>query len=176
MKHALVVYESMFGNTRQIAEAVADGLRAAMTVKVVEVSSAPVALSDEVGLLVVGGPTHAFSMSRPNTRADAAKQGADEKAAAGAGLREWVEQLGKGEVRPPVAAFDTKVKRPRLPGSAARAALTRLRRAQFPVLTSAENFYVDGTKGPLVEGETARARAWGATCAAQVGQVGTCGR
>ena len=173
MKHALVVYESMFGNTKQIAEAVADGLRGALTVKVVEVGSAPVGLSDEVALLVVGGPTHAFSMSRPSTRADAVKQGAPEGAAAGAGLREWVEQIGKGAVRPPVAAFDTKVKKPRLPGSAARAALTRLRRAHFPVLTAAENFYVDGTRGPLVEGEPDRARDWGAKCAAAMSQVRT---
>ncbi|MGW6930831.1 flavodoxin family protein [Lentzea sp. NPDC054927] len=171
MKHALVVYESMFGNTKEIAEAVAEGLRGSMTVEVVEVSSAPVELSDEVGLLVVGGPTHAFSMSRPSTRADAATKGADKQAAAAAGLREWVEQIGKGAAHPPVAAFDTKVKRPKLPGSAARAALTRLRRAHFPVLTSAENFYVDGTAGPLVEGEPDRARNWGAKCAAEVGQA-----
>lgn len=171
MKHALVVYESMFGNTREIAEAVADGLRAALTVKVVEVGSAPVELSDEVGLLVVGGPTHAFSMSRPSTRADAATKGADKQAAADVGLREWVERIGRGSARPPVAAFDTKVKRPALPGSAARAALKQLRRAHFPVLTSAENFYVDGMQGPLLDGEPDRARDWGARCAAEVGQA-----
>ncbi|WP_086664228.1 flavodoxin family protein [Lentzea kentuckyensis] len=169
MKHALVVYESMFGNTKEIAEAVAEGLRAAMTVEVVEVGSAPVVLSDEVGLLVVGGPTHAFSMSRPSTRADAATKGADKNAAAAGGLREWVEQVGKGAARPSVAAFDTKVKRPMLPGSAARAAIKLLRRAQFPVLTEAENFYVDGTAGPLIEGEPDRARNWGAKCAAESG-------
>lgn len=172
MKHALVVYESMFGNTKEIAEAVADGLRSALTVEVVEAGSASVELGDEVGLLVVGGPTHAFSMSRPSTRADAATKGADERAAAGTGLREWVERIGKGTARPPVAAFDTKVKRPVLPGSAARAALKQLRRAHFPVLTSAENFYVGGTQGPLLDGEPGRARDWGAQCAAELGTQG----
>jgi hypothetical protein len=126
-------------------------------------------LGDEVELLVVGGPTHAFSMSRPNTRADAVKQGAGAGTAAGIGLREWVDQVGKGSARPAVLAFDTKVKRPRLPGSAARAALTRLRRAGFRALMPAENFYVDGTKGPLVDGELDRARDWGAKCAAEAG-------
>ncbi|WP_157527785.1 flavodoxin [Nocardia sp. NRRL S-836] len=142
-----------------------------MAVEVVEVGSAPVRLDDEVELLVVGGPTHAFSMSRPGTRADAVKQGADEAAAAGPGLREWVERVGTGQARPSVAAFDTKAKRPRLPGSAARAALTRLRRDRFPVLTEAEHFYVDGTRGPLVEGEAERARRWGAECVAAASRL-----
>ncbi|MCP2248036.1 flavodoxin family protein [Lentzea aerocolonigenes] len=168
MKRALVVYESMFGNTGLVAEAVAEGLRTGMTVDLVEVGSAPPVLGEEVELLVVGGPTHAFSMSKPGTRADAARQGADARAAAGAGLREWVDQVGKGTARPVVVAFDTKVKRPRLPGSAARAALTRLRRAGFRTVKPAENFYVGGTKGPLVDGELDRARNWGATCAAEM--------
>ncbi|MDX3659567.1 hypothetical protein PV646_19880 [Streptomyces sp. ID05-26A] len=168
MKHALVVYESMFGNTKEIAEAVAEGLRATMTVEVVEVGSAPVELGDQVGLLVVGGPTHAFSMSRPSTRADAATKGADAQAAAGTGLREWAERIGKGSVHPPVAAFDTKVKG-LMTGSAARAAIKLFRRAHFPLLLAAENFYVDGTVGPLLEGEPGRARTWGAKCAAEVG-------
>jgi hypothetical protein len=168
MKRALVVYESMFGNTGLVAEAVAEGLRTGMTVDLVEVGSAPSELGDEVELLVVGGPTHAFSMSRPSTRADAAGQGADARAAAGAGLRDWVDQVGKGSARPVVVAFDTKVERPRLPGSAARAALTRLRRAGFRTLAPAENFYVSGTKGPLVDGELDRARNWGARCAAEM--------
>lgn len=61
----------MFGNTRAVAEAVAQGLGSAMTVELVEVSAAPLE-SQDVDLLVVGGPTHAFGMSRPTTRSDAA--------------------------------------------------------------------------------------------------------
>ncbi len=161
MAHALVVYESMFGNTRKVAEAIADGLRTGMTVDVVEVGAAPTTPATGVDLLVVGGPTHAFSMSRATTRADARKQGADDRAAAGIGLRDWVEGLAAGGTRPPVATFDTKIRRPKLPGSAARAALTRLRRAGFRAVAPAANFYVDGTPGPLCGGELGRARAWG---------------
>lgn len=161
MTHALVVYESLFGNTRQIAEAVADGLRTGMEVVLVDVGAAPEAVSPDVDLLVVGGPTHAFSMSRQSTRADAARQGADTQAAAGIGLREWVARITTGDVRPSVAAYDTKIRQPRLPGSAARAALQRLRRAGFRPVAPAANFYVDGTPGPLTGGELERARAWG---------------
>jgi hypothetical protein len=166
VKQALVVFESMFGNTGAVAEAIADGLRTGLTVEVVEVGSAPATLGEEVELLVVGGPTHAFGMSRPGTRADAVRQGAP--APSGPGLRDWVDQVATGSARPVVATFDTKVSRPRLPGSAARAALSRLRRTGFRPLIPAENFYVDGTKGPLLDGELDRARHWGATCAAEV--------
>ena len=60
--NALVVVESMWGNTRIVAEAVARGLGGGA--EVLDVQQAPSELPDDVGLLVVGGPTHAFSMSR----------------------------------------------------------------------------------------------------------------
>ena len=92
----MVVFESMFGNTEQVARAVADGLEAeGVPTRVVEVSVAPAALPPSVELLVVGAPTHAFSLSRPKTRIEAVRQGADECKAA-IGLREWLES-----VRPP---------------------------------------------------------------------------
>jgi hypothetical protein len=66
----LVVYESMFGNTELIAHAIADGLSVGANVEAAEVNAAPKSVCD-VDLLVVGGPTHAFNMSRPSTRSDA---------------------------------------------------------------------------------------------------------
>jgi hypothetical protein len=75
---ALVVYESMFGNTEKIARAVADGVGEAMDVQLAEVADAPTEPSPDVALIVAGGPTHAFSMSRENTRADAISKGAHE--------------------------------------------------------------------------------------------------
>ena len=69
---ALVVYESMFGNTQAIAQAIGDGIEASMHADVVEVGAAPDMVPRDVTLLVVGGPTHAFSMSWPSTRRDVA--------------------------------------------------------------------------------------------------------
>ena len=66
---ALVMYESMFGNTRDIANALAGGMSAHLEVEVVEVSAAPATVGDDVDLLVVGGPTHAHGMSNPGSRA-----------------------------------------------------------------------------------------------------------
>ncbi len=62
---ALVVYESMFGNTEAVARAVAGGLSGSMEVEVYEVSRAPSPVTGPIDLLVVGGPTHAFSLVAP---------------------------------------------------------------------------------------------------------------
>ena len=61
---AVVVYESMYGNTRRVADAIGAGLGTVFDVTVVPVSQAsPVVLAD-ADLVVVGGPTHAHGMSR----------------------------------------------------------------------------------------------------------------
>jgi hypothetical protein len=158
---ALVVYESMFGNTRVIAEAIALGLSRRMRVDVVEVAIAPAVIGDDVALLVAGGPTHAFGMSRPGTRQDAARQTTHGLVSAGNGLREWLAALPDGSRRVAAAAFDTRIARPRLPGSAAHAAERRLRRLGFRVAAPAKSFYVAGTQGLLIDGEQGRARDWG---------------
>ena len=66
--HALVVFESMFGNTAAIARAVGSGLATKLETEVHEVGVAPRVLAESTELLVVGGPTHAFGMSREGTR------------------------------------------------------------------------------------------------------------
>ncbi len=71
---ALVVVESVFGNTRAVAEAIAAGLADRMTVRVVDVADAPTAVTG-LDLLVVGGPTHAFGMSWSATRRSAGCSG-----------------------------------------------------------------------------------------------------
>ena len=137
----VVVYESMYGNTHLIADAIADGFRGAADadVTVVAVGDADAALVGGADLLVVGGPTHVHGMSRESTRKAAVeaaeKPGADlvvDPDAAGAGLREWIESLGRIERH--AAAFDTRFDMPPLitgrgvegdRGQAARARLQR---------------------------------------------------
>jgi hypothetical protein len=161
---ALVVLESMFGNTDKIGNAIADGLRdAGVAVTVEDVAAAPVDLSPAVGLLVVGAPTHALSLSRPNTRADAVRQGApDEKAATG--LREWLSTVLPQDPAhaPVVAVFDTRVtKVRRLPAAAGPRAARLARRRGLAVVGRPRAFLVSDVKGPLEDGELERASAWG---------------
>ena len=156
---ALVVVESMWGNTRAVAEAVARGL--GEETEVVDVGQAPSELPDDVGLLVVGGPTHAFSMSRSTTRHDAVQRGA-QGANEAQGIREWLEGLPPSD-RVEVATFDTRVaKVRRLPGSAAKAAGKEVRRHHLGRLIATESFYVNDMEGPLLDGELDRAQEWGA--------------
>jgi flavodoxin len=163
---ALVVYESLWGNTEEVARAVAEGLAETMEVEVVDVASLP-ALPDELRLLVAGGPTHAFSLTRPTTRADAVSQGATHPTGA-VGLREWLERLPGDGAGPVVATFDTRVdKVRRLPGSAARKAARIVRQRGYRRLAPARSFYVADTPGPLLQGEVERAREWGRELAAQ---------
>ena len=163
---ALVVYESMFGNTEEVARAVADGLRERLEVEVVEVGDAPARLPAPLDLVVVGGPTHAFSMTRQNTREDAVRQGATHPA--GTGIRDWIDHLEAGRHTEYVATFDTRVTKVRhLPGSAAKSATKALRRHGFKSGAGTASFYVADVDGPLVDGELERARAWGGQLAAE---------
>jgi hypothetical protein len=151
----------MFGNTEVVAKAVAEGLSPHMSVKITEVGVAPTVI-DDVRLLVVGGPTHALGLSRPGSRQDAAKQAGHAVISAGTGLREWLAAVRAGPATTTAAAaFDTRVRVHGLPGSAARAAVRRLRRRGFRVVAPAESFYVAGTPGPLLPDEADRARRWG---------------
>lgn len=158
--NALVVYESMFGNTRAVAEVVAAGLGSAATVSTFEVSTAPVLFTDDFDLLVVGGPTHAFGMSRESTRRSAVEQGAP-PARAKVGIREWMEQIQLGPRLRLGATFDTRIDHPRVPGSAARKAARRLQREGLELAAPPESFFVTEVSGPLLEGELDRARRWG---------------
>jgi hypothetical protein len=169
MTHALVVFESMFGNTQVIARSVADGLAQRMRVDLVEVGAAPTALERDVDLLVVGGPTHAFGMSRSGTRQSAAQQSERGLVSGRIGLREWLSTLPKGPPSVAVATFDTRIAKPRLPGSAAAAAGKRLRRLGFRFVVPPTSFYVEGTTGPLLDGEPERARRWGEELGAAIG-------
>lgn len=159
---ALVVFESMFGNTQVIAKAVADGLSSRIGTDIVEVGAAPEVMDDDVELLVVGGPTHAFGMSRAGTRQTAARQAEQGPVTTGIGLREWLDTLKRGSETVAAATFDTRLNKPHwLVGSAARVAEKRLRRLGFRVLAPSQSFYVAGTPGPLLDGEAERARRWG---------------
>jgi len=158
MTRALVVFESMFGNTEVVARAIAEGLSDKVPVRVAR-AGPDLVVDDDVELLVVGGPTHAFGMTRPGTRESAGQQGASSALAKGVGVREWLDGLGSTTAR--VATFDTRVHKPGLPGSAARGVEKRLGRAGARVLAPATSFWVTSTQGPLVPGEEDRARQWG---------------
>jgi hypothetical protein len=165
---ALVVFESMFGNTKTIATAVAEGVASLLPVDTVAVDVAPSNLPADVGLIVVGAPTHAFGMSKRSTRESAAEQRSQTVTSMAIGLREWLASVEPPAYTVAAAAFDTRINRPRVPGSAAHKAERRLRSLGFRSAASPTTFWVTGTAGPLADGELDRARRWGEMLAAGV--------
>ncbi len=167
--NALVVFESMFGNSEQVARAVAEGLEEkGVRTHVAEVSGAPAEISDSIELLVVGAPTHAFSLSRQSTRSDAARQGADGDRVA-IGLREWLASAYHEGLQPlHVAVFDTRANKARWLPAAGHKAARLARDRQFTLVDTPVAFLVGDVHGPLLEGELERARAWGRSLSAVI--------
>ena len=166
---AVVAYESMYGNTRQIAEAIAASLERLGEVEVLSVNDGDASAADRAELLIVGGPTHMHGIATEMSRKGVAKAAEEDEdvglepgAADGPGLRKWLTQRS-GDGRP-AAAFDTRIDRsPILTGSAARGIAKRLRRRGYTVVTDPQSFFVEDSEGPLADGELDRARAWGAS-------------
>lgn len=166
----VVVYESMFGNTHAIADAIAQGIADGNDVIVVPVGRAGPHLIGDADLVIAGGPTHVHGMSRASTRQGALekarKPGAEltlEAGADGPGLREWFESLGQASVA--AAAFDTRVDGPAaLTGRASVGISKQLRRHGFSVIAKPRSFLV--TKADqLRTGEQEHAREWGSELA-----------
>ncbi|WP_202879285.1 flavodoxin family protein [Nocardioides cynanchi] len=159
---ALVAYESMFGNTERVARAVAAGLRLeGCDTTVLDVSRAGAADLADVDLLVVGAPTHGFSLSRPATRRDAVRQGGRD-VVIDIGMREWLDTLVTASRLPLVATFDTRVTKVRyLPASASRRAARILDDHGHQIVAAPTGFLVHAVPGPLEPHELDRAIAWG---------------
>jgi hypothetical protein len=164
---AVVAYESIYGNTRQIAEAIAAGLEPLGEVEVVSVNHGEAGAGETADALIVGGPTHMHGLASSMSRKQAAQAAEEEEdvsvepgAAEGPGLRKWLsERSGDGK---PAAAFDTRLDRsPILTGAAARGIAKRLRRRGYDLIADPESFLVEDSEGPLADGELDRARAWG---------------
>jgi hypothetical protein len=170
---ALIVYESIYGNTQAVAKAIAEGLSPVMEVGLVEVGAAPRVLGEDVDLLVVGGPTHAHGMTNPDSRANAVGKAGERQVSRGSGIREWLGTVQVGSRQIAAAAFDTRIKGPELLwGSAAKGAEKELRGLGIRLVVPPSSFLIGGPTGPvfdrLLEGEVERARQWGATLAEKV--------
>jgi flavodoxin I len=145
---ALVIYTTMYGNTEKVARAIAKPLKAkALSVKETE----PEKLQG-IDLLVVGSPTQAFNMLPV--------------------MKTWLKALPKGSLTGmKVAAFDTRMDVKKVNnafltfmeaifGYAAEKIGRTLVKKGGNQLIKPEGFFVDGSEGPLTEGELERAIAW----------------
>jgi hypothetical protein len=178
-----VVYESLFGNTRKIAQAISDGVREAYPhahVECVAVGKASAELIRSTNLLIVGGPTHLWRMTtdasrkRHISRAKKAQAKGEpphelEPEAEGPGLRDWFYQLPQAKKQVHAAAFDTR-RGSASAGGAGSAIARKLRGHDYELVWNSgiqlwvanpECFHLDGEFGPLHTGEIERAKEWG---------------
>ncbi len=165
---ALIVFESMFGNTHAVAQHIAEGIGTVATSEVVSVHDATPETVTAADLIVAGGPTHVHGMSSQRSR-----EGAEDMAAKdddldldpdayGDGLRDWFAHLaddaGAGRL---ATAFDTRVHGSTLlTGQASKGITKRLRSHGFDLVVDGESFFVDKSNH-LETGEAERATAWG---------------
>lgn len=162
----LVVYESMFGTTRRLAQVIASAIRTeGSSVDLTPAADAPRDVSG-YDLVVLGAPTHAHSLPRPTSRTEAAAWAADPRKSlaleAGAdlpGVREWIEAFEASGTHATFAAYSTRVDMPRIFAGDATASMTRLLRGRGADVGAHADFLVDRSN-QLLDGEAQRARDW----------------
>ena len=144
----LVIYDSVFGNTQKLAEAMA-GMPDTQAVKVADLKLEALA---GIGLLIMGSPTRGF---KPTPA-----------------LVEWLKNLPDNALNGVMAAaFDSRISEDKDKSKALRFMMKKfgyagsdiekgLKKKGAAVISPAEGFFVDESEGPLSEGEEARAVAW----------------
>jgi flavodoxin I len=140
---ALVVYDSVYGNTEKIAEAIGGAIIGG-EVRVLRAGEVGPPELENISLLVVGAPTQ-------GGRATPA-------------IRDFLGRVSKAEINGlDAAAFDTRVasRVAKIFGYAAGRIAGSLKKKGANLVADPEGFFVEGTKGPLTEGELERAAAWG---------------
>ena len=156
--NAVVVYESHWGNTAVIARAVAEGLGPdARALTTDEASAASIAEAD---LIVAGAPVIGFSLASEKMRDNMANDSSKAPTPpdlAHPSMRSWLRDLPSGHGRS--AAFETRIWWS--PRGATGDIERGLRSAGYAPVAKAAKFVVEGTYGPLRDGELERARQWG---------------
>ena len=149
---AMVVYDSVFGNTEKVAKAIGEALGTPEEVTTVQVKEARPDQLSGLDVLVVGSPTRAFKCTP-----------------AISGFLKQIPAAGLSDVS--VGAFDTRIpvteKTPgflkvmiKLFGYAAEPMAEKLKKKGGNLKIAPGGFIVEGTEGPLGEGELERAAAW----------------
>ena len=139
---SLVVYDSEFGNTKRVAEAIAAGLVGHGPVRLLGLDKIPPQNLGPVDLLFIGGPTQAHAMT--------------------ARMRQFVDALRAKPANGIAAAtFDTRLRMPAvISGSAAKAIARKLMSVGMRIFAAPESFFVRGSLPQLEDGETERAAKW----------------
>lgn len=151
--NAMVVYDSAFGNTEQIAQAIGNSLGNQENVGIVRVGDVQVGQLMELELLIVGSPTQRF---RPTPAISGLLKRIPRNGLKGVKVAAFDTRLTSREINEtPVLAFFVRIY-----GFAARPIANRLEQKGGSPVAPPQGFFVAGMKGPLVQGELERAVDW----------------
>ncbi|MBN2075869.1 MAG: flavodoxin family protein [Dehalococcoidales bacterium] len=137
----LVIYDSVYGNTEEIAKSMGEAIGS--ETKVVKAENSGPGDFESVELVIAGSPTYG---GRPTPK-----------------MKEFLDSIKTVSLKDvKIAAFDTRVPATwvKIFGFAAGKIQKRLKSQGGKSVIKPEGFYVSGTKGPLVEGEYERAAKW----------------
>jgi len=163
---AVVVYESLWGNTAAIARAIAEGL--GPEARALSTSEASPAALAGVDLLVAGAPVISFTLPTDRARDSIGANPSGARPPADLShpsMRSWLGRLPEGHGRS--AAFETRLRFS--PGGSTSRILRGLEHAGYRRIAPGQRFIVRGAYGPLRDGETERARRWGVELARAMG-------
>lgn len=157
---SLVVYDSQYGNTRQIAQAIADQLAQSGRSSAIHVDEVQPGDRMGINLLVVGSPTQQLSATAP--------------------IKGWLNRLPEGSLKGVrAAAFDTRFTQEKIDevkvlsffvsifGYGAKPIARRLVKKGANLIAEPKGFYVADTEGPLLAEELKRAAAWALSLSAR---------
>jgi len=160
---AIVVYESLWGNTATIARAIAEGIGPqARALTTSDATAAEIAGAD---IIVAGAPVLGFNLPTDKMREGIRRSPGRAPAPpdlSHPAMHSWLEALPLG--RGHSAAFETRVRGPF--GHSAPTISEGLERAGYAPIVGPAEFIVSGRYGPLRDDEPERARRWGAELAA----------
>ncbi len=151
---ALIVYDSFFGNTEQIAQAMGHALGSPEDVEVLRVSDVKPEQLTGAALLVVGSPTRGF---RPTPAISNLLKSIPKNGLKGVKVAAFDTRFTMDEIESSVFILRILVKRF---GYAAKPIADRLKKKGGELIMPPEGFFVEGTEGPLKEGELERAADW----------------
>lgn len=149
---ALVIYDSFYGNTEQIARAIGDALGSSAEVEVLKVGEVKPEQLAGLDLLIVGSPTRAF---RPTPAITNLLKGIPTNGLGGVKVAAFDTGIAIADMKPAILRFMAG-----LFGYAAKPIANRLQKKGGKLTVPPEGFLVMGAEGPLKEGELERAADW----------------
>jgi len=151
---ALVIYDSFFGNTEQIAQAIGSALGSETDVEVLRVGDVKPEQLTGLNLLVVGSPTRGF---RPTPAIVNLLGGLPANGLRGVKTAAFDTRMSFDGIDQPILRFLARL----LPARyAAKPISAALKRKGGELVVPPEGFWVNDSEGPLKEGELERAADW----------------